>query len=169
MGVFSKSIKTFDDLFVHTLQDMYYAEQAIVAALPGMAKKAATPALRQAFATHLRESETQITRLERVFALHGAETKPVTCQAVDGIIDETDHLMSEIEDPVVLDAAMLSAAQAIEHYEICRYGTLVAFARRLGYEDCARILEETLAEEKATDRKLTDLAERGINSRAAAE
>jgi len=167
MGLFSKPIKSLDDLFLHTLKDIYYAEHQIVKSLPKMAEKATDPALKSAFQKHLAETKGQVTRLERVFQMLNEEAKGVTCAAMDGILDEAKEVMSDIEDKTVLDAGMLSAAQAVEHYEITRYGTLVAFARRLGREDCAKILEETLAEEKETDRKLTELAEGQINRRAA--
>jgi ferritin-like metal-binding protein YciE len=168
MGLFSKPIKTLDDLFVHTLQDMYYAENQIAKSLPTMAQKATDPTLRQAFESHLTETKNQIARLERVFQMQGQEAKGVTCEAIDGILDEAKSMMSDISDPEILDAGMLSGAQAVEHYEITRYGTLIAFARRLGRDDCAKILQETLEEEKATDKKLTDLAEQKVNKKAAA-
>lgn len=168
MGLFSKPLKTLDDLYLHTLQDMYYAEQAIAKALPKMAQKANEPTLRQAFESHLQETRTQIERLEKVFELQGVAPKGVTCHAINGIIDEAEEIIADVTDAEVLDAGLISAAQAVEHYEITRYGTLMAFARRLGRDDCARILEETLAEEKATDKKLTALAERQVNARAAA-
>jgi ferritin-like metal-binding protein YciE len=169
MGLFSKPIKTLDDLFVHTLQDMYYAEQAIAKSLPKMAQKAAQAELRNAFEKHLQETRNQVVRLERVFEMHGVPVKGATCPAINGIIEEAEELISDVSDPEVLDAGLISAAQAVEHYEITRYGTLAAFARRLGREDCAHILEETLAEEKAADKKLTELAELRVNQRAAAE
>lgn len=167
MGIFSSPIKTMDDLFVHTLQDIYYAETQITKSLPKMIKKAGDPQLRQAFETHLNETEGQIRRLEQVFEQHGQKVKGVTCAAMDGILAEAAEVMSDVDDQEVLDAAMLSAAQAVEHYEITRYGTLVAWANRLGRPDCARLLEQNLAEEKATDQKLSKLAEGSINRKAA--
>lgn len=169
MALFSQPIKTLDDLFLHTLQDMYYAEQAIAKSLPKIAEKAHEPALRQAFETHLGETKNQVIRLERVFELLKAPVKGVTCHAINGIIDEAEQVISDVADPAVLDAGLISDAQAVEHYEISRYGTLIAFAKRLGHEDCVRLLAETLAEEKATDEKLNDLAERRVNTRAAAD
>lgn len=167
MGMFTSDIKTMNDLFVHTLQDVYYAEQQITKALPKMIEKASEPTLRQGFETHLRETENQIRRLERVFEMHGKKPKGVTCPAIDGIIKEANEIASETADGEVLDAALAAAAQAVEHYEISRYGTLIAWARELGRADCASVLEETLAEEKATDAKLTQLAEARLNRKAA--
>jgi ferritin-like metal-binding protein YciE len=167
MALFSKPIKTLDDLFLHTLKDIYYAEHQIVKSLPKMIEKAGDPALRMAFEKHLGETKNQIARLERIFQMIGEPAKGVTCAAMDGILDEAKEVMSDISDPMVLDAGMLSDAQAVEHYEITRYGTLIAFAQRLGRAECAKILEETLAEEKETDRKLTALAEGQVNKKAA--
>ena len=167
MGLFSKPIKTLDDLFVHMLQDMYYAENQITKALPKMVEKATDPQLKQGFQTHLGETMNQIKRLEQVFQMHRQEVKGVTCPAIDGIISEAQEVMSDCSDNEVLDAAMLAAAQAVEHYEITRYGTLVAFAKQLGREDCASVLAQTLAEEKATDEKLTRIAEGKVNRKAA--
>jgi ferritin-like metal-binding protein YciE len=166
MGFFSKDIKTMDDLFVHTLQDIYYAEKQIVKALPTMIGKARDTQLRQALADHLTETEGHVTRLEDVFRMHGTEAKQVDCPAIDGILKEANEVSGEVEDDRVLDAAIIAASQAVEHYEITRYGTLVAWARELGRSDCAMVLEETLDEEKAADLKLTDLAETGINAEA---
>jgi ferritin-like metal-binding protein YciE len=167
MGLFSKPIKSLDDLFLHTLKDIYYAENQIVKSLPTMAEKASDPMLKSAFQSHLAETKNQVARLERVFQMLNEEPKGTTCAAMDGILDEAKEVMSEIGDNIVLDAGMLSSAQAVEHYEITRYGTLVAFARRLGRQDCAKLLEETLAEEKETDRKLTQIAEGQVNRKAA--
>lgn len=167
MGLFSKPIKSLDDLFLHTLKDIYYAENQIVKSLPKMVEKATDPTLKSAFQSHLAETKNQVTRLERVFQMLNEEAKGTTCAAMDGILDEAKEVMGDIDDQIVLDAGMLSAAQAVEHYEITRYGTLVAFARRLGRQDCAKLLEETLAEEKETDRKLTQIAEGQVNRKAA--
>ncbi len=167
MGLFTKPIKTLDDLFVHTLQDIYYAEHQITKALPQMIEKTTAPELRSAFETHLQETHAQIGRLERVFAMHGHEPKAVTCAAMDGIVAEAKEVMSDCGDPQVLDAAMLSSAQAVEHYEMTRYGTLIALARQLGRDDCAAVLGETLEEEKATDRRLSEIATRSVNRKAA--
>jgi ferritin-like metal-binding protein YciE len=167
MGFFSKDIRTMDDLFVHTLQDIYYAENHIVKTLPDMIEKASDPALKQGFQSHLGETKMQIKRLEQVFKLHGAEIKGVDCPAIDGIIEEADDVAGEIEDRRVLDAALIGAAQAVEHYEIARYGTLIAWAKQLGRNDSARLLEQNLAEEKAADTKLTGIAENFVNRKAA--
>lgn len=167
MGLFSKPIKSLDDLFLHTLKDIYYAENQIVKSLPTMVEKASDPTLKSAFKSHLAETKNQVARLERVFQMLNEEPKGTTCAAMDGILDEAKEVMGEIADNIVLDAGMLSSAQAVEHYEITRYGTLVAFARRLGRQDCAKLLEETLAEEKETDRKLTQIAEGQVNRKAA--
>lgn len=169
MGLFSKDIKTFDDLFVHTLEDIYYAENQITKALPKMIEKATDPQLKQGFETHLRETEGQIKRLEQVFKMHGQEPKQVDCPAIDGIIKEANEIAGDVEDKNVLDAALIAAAQAVEHYEITRYGTLIAWAKQLGRSDCAAVLAETLAEEKATDEKLTTMAETTVNSNAELE
>jgi ferritin-like metal-binding protein YciE len=167
MGLFTKDIKTMNDLFVHQLQDIYYAENQLVKALPNMAKKASDPQLKQGFLTHLEETRQHVKRLEEVFKMHGAEIKAIDCPAIDGIIEEADDTASEVEDKAVLDAALINAAQAAEHYEITRYGSLIAWAKQLGRNDCASILQKTLDEEKAADRKLTTLAESRVNLRAA--
>ena len=167
MGLLSKDIKTMDDLFVHTLQDIYYAENHIVKALPQMIDKASDPQLKQAFQTHLEETRNHVKRLEQVFRQHGAEAKGVDCPAIDGITEEAQEIMGEVEDQEVLDAAILAAAQAVEHYEITRYGTLIAWAKELGRNDCAQLLQQNLEEEKAADQKLTGIAESRVNRRAA--
>jgi ferritin-like metal-binding protein YciE len=167
MGLFSKDIKSMNDLFVHQLQDIYYAEQQLVKALPKMAKKATDPQLKQGFLTHLDETKTHVQRLEQVFQMHGAKVKAVDCPAIDGIIEEADDVAGEVDDKNVLDAALINAAQAAEHYEIVRYGSLIAWARQLGRNDCASILQKTLDEEKTTDKKLTSLAEGKVNLKAA--
>ena len=167
MGLLSKDIKTLDDLFVHTLQDIYYAEQQITKALPQMLEQATDPQLKQAFQTHLGETQQQVQMVEQVFRMHGQDPKGVTCPAIDGIIDEAQEISGEIDDPQVLDAALLAAAQAVEHYEITRYGTLVAWAKQLGRDDCANILHQILEQEKATDEKLNRIAESKVNVQAA--
>ena len=169
MGLFTRDIKTMDDLFIHQLQDIYYAEKQILKALPKMIDKATSAELKAGFKQHLAETEGQVQRLERVFKMHGAEPKAVDCPAIDGIIKETNEVAGEIADKDVLDAALIASAQAVEHYEMTRYGTLVAWARQLGRDDCAAVLQQTLDEETRTDQKLTQLAESGINRKAAAE
>jgi ferritin-like metal-binding protein YciE len=167
MGLFSKDIKTMDDLFVHALQDIYYAEKQIMKALPDMIEKAHDAQLKNGFQSHLRETENQVKRLEQVFQLHGSQAKGVDCPAIDGIIEEADDVVGEVEDKSVLDAALIAAAQAVEHYEITRYGSLVAWATQLGRNDCATLLKQNLEEEKAVDKKLTALAESKVNRKAA--
>jgi len=166
MGLFTKDIETLRDLYVHQLQDVYYAEQQITKALPKMIEKATDAELRMGFETHLRETEGQIARLEQVFELEGLKPKGVTCPAIDGIIKEANEVAGEIADKAVLDAALTASAQAVEHYEITRYGTLIAWAGQVGQGESVRLLTETLAEEKATDEKLTKLAESKLNARA---
>ena len=167
MGLFTRDIKTMNDLFLHQLQDIYYAEKQLVKALPKMAEKATDQQLKQGFLTHLDETKTHVQRLEQVFQMHGAEVKAVNCPAIDGIIKEAEEVAGEVADKAVLDAALINAAQAAEHYEIARYGSLVAWAKQLGRNDVASILQKTLEEEKATDKKLTVLAESKVNLRAA--
>lgn len=167
MGLLSKPIKTLDELFLHTLQDIYYAENQIAKNLPTMIQKASNPELKQAFEHHLKETENQIKRLEQVFKNNNQTPKAVTCQAMDGILGEAKEIISDCGDEHVRDAAMLSAAQAVEHYEMTRYGTLIAFAEQLGKTGCARILTETLEEEKAADKKLSGIAGARVNKLAA--
>ena len=167
MALFSKDLATMDDLFVHTLRDVYYAEKKIVSALPKMIEKAKSDGLRQGFEKHLEETKGHVDRLEKVFEMHGAEAKAVNCPAIDGIVKEAEETAGDIDDAEVLDAALAAAAQAVEHYEISRYGSLIAWARELGRDDCASVLQQTLDEEKATDAKLTELAEARLNRRAA--
>lgn len=167
MGLFSKDIQSFDDLFLHTLQDIYYAENEITKALPTMMEKATNAQLRQGFEKHLTETEGQIKRLEQVFQMLGQTPAKVNCPAIDGIIEEADEIAGEVAHKDVLDAALIASAQAVEHYEITRYGTLIAWAKQLGRTDCARLLQQNRDEEEATDKKLTALAESQINARAA--
>jgi ferritin-like metal-binding protein YciE len=167
MGLFSKDIKSMDDLFVHTLRDIYYAEHQIEKALPKMIEKASNEQLRQGFEMHLQETRGQIQRLERVFQMHCTEAKGTNCPAIDGIISETNEIVGDVADKEVLDAALVAAAQAVEHYEITRYGTLIAWAKELGRNDCAELLAQNLEEEKATDKKLTEMAESRVNRMAA--
>ena len=167
MGLFSKDIETLDDLFVHTLRDVYYAENQILKALPKMIKKASDPGLKEALSDHLAQTETHVERLRQVFEMHGAEPKAVDCPAMDGIIEEANELAGEIADKRVLDAAIIAAAQAVEHYEITRYGTLATWASQRGRDDCAAVLAETLEEEKEADEILTEVAEGRINAEAA--
>lgn len=167
MGLFSKDIKTMDDLFVHQLQDIYYAEKQILKALPKMIDKATDSTLKNDFSKHLSETEGHVQRVEEVFRMHGATAKAVDCPAIDGILKEADEVAGEVADKQVLDAALIAAAQAVEHYEMTRYGTLVAWAKLLGRPDCASVLAKNLAEEHNADAKLTKLAESRVNMRAA--
>ena len=167
MGLFSKDIKNMNDLFVHTLRDIYYAENQIVKALPEMVEKASDPQLKQGFQTHLRETEGHVKRLEQVFKLIGQKAQGVDCPAIDGIIEEANDVAGEVDDKSVLDAALIAAAQAVEHYEMTRYGTLIAWANQLGRRDAVTLLQQTLDEEKATDKKLTEVAESQVNRKAA--
>lgn len=166
MGLFTKDIATLDDLFIHTLKAVYYAEHQITETLPVMREKATSPDLKQGFETHLRETEGQIRRLEQVFQMHGTEPEQATCPAIDGIVKAGNSMAGDIADKQVLDAGLTAAAQLVEHYEIAQYGTLIAWAKEMGREDCASVLAETLAEEKATDEKLTRLAEARLNPKA---
>jgi len=167
MGLFTKDIKTMDNLFLHVLQDIYYAEKQIVKALPQMIEKATNRELTVAFKSHLGETEKHVQRLEQVFALIGETPKGTTCPAIDGIIKEANEIAGDIAEKKVLDAALAAAAQAVEHYEITRYGTLIAWAEEADNGAVAKLLATTLNEEKAADRKLTTIAERKVNQKAA--
>ena len=155
MGLFTKDIKKMDDLFVHTLRDIYYAEKQIMKALPDMIEKASNPQLKQGFQTHLRETENHVKRLEQAFDIIGKKAQGVDCPAIDGILKEAKEVAGEVDKKSVLDAALIAAAQAVEHYEMTRYGTLIAWAKQLGHNNVATLLNQTLDEEKATDKKLT--------------
>ena len=160
--------KSLEDLFVNLLKDMYYAEKQIVKTLPKLAKHDESAELRRAFEHHLKETEGQVQRLEQVFAL--CDLKPVgkTCPAIKGILEEGDEDIKEAGDADVLDAGMIADAQAVEHYEIARYGTLIAWAEALGRDDVVRFLTTNLNEEKAADKKLSNVALRkGVNRKAA--
>jgi ferritin-like metal-binding protein YciE len=167
MGLFSKDIKTMDDLFLHVLQDIYYAENQILKALPDMIEKATNRELTTAFKSHLAETEKHVQRLDQAFELIGEKPQGTDCPAIDGIIDEANDIAGEIDDKEVLDAALIAAAQAVEHYEITRYGTLIAWAEELGKGPVAKLLNTTLNEEKAADKKLTGIAEKKVNLKAA--
>lgn len=160
-------MKSLDDLFTHFLKDMYYAEKQVLKALPAMIRKAETDELRQALEDHQEETQQQIGNLEKVFEQIGVRPRGVTCQAIDGIIEEAKEIMSECEDAPTRDAGIIGAAQAVEHYEITRYGTLISWAGKLGKEDVIRLLEANLEQEKAADMKLTKIAESVVNSQAA--
>ena len=159
--------KNLDDLFLDTLKDIYYAEKQIVKALPKMAKAAASPALKAGFEKHLAESEGHVERLEQVFEMIGKPARGKTCDAILGILEEGKSIMDEFKGTIALDAGLISAAQAVEHYEIARYGTLRTWAEQLGHRDAARLLQQTLDEEEKTDKTLTQLAEGEANRKAA--
>jgi len=159
-------METFNELFEGTLKDIYYAEKAILKALPKMAKKASSSKLEAAFNKHLKETEGQVQRLENVFKLMGSRASGKVCPAIDGIIEEAEELIKEAQDDTIRDAGMLAAARAVEHYEISRYGTLIAWANKMQMSDAVELLEATLEEEKATDEALTELAESEINVQA---
>lgn len=161
------TITTMHDLFVHTLKDIFYVEKKLVAELPRMARKANNPELRRAFEDHASQTEGHISRLEEVFGMIEVQARGEKCPALDGLLEETEDLLKDVKDPDVLDAGLLAAAQAVEHYEITRYGTLVAWSQQLGLSDAEPILEETLEEEKETDKLLTEIAESDINRKAA--
>lgn len=166
MGLFTKDIETLNDLFVHGLQTIYYAENQIAETLPTLIEKAEAPELKAALQAHLGETQNQITRVEQVFAQHGAEAKQSDCPAIDGILKAGNGMIGNIADTQVRDAAITSAAQMVEHYEIAQYGTLIAWAKELGRDDCAALLNQTLDEEKGADAKLTRVAETRVNARA---
>jgi ferritin-like metal-binding protein YciE len=169
MGLFSKDIKTMEDMFVHGLQDIYYAEQQITKALPKMIEKATNRDLAAGLKSHLEETNSQIERLQKVFQKLGKEPKAADCPAIDGLIKEADAITGEIDDKAVLDAAIVASAQAVEHYEIARYGTLIAWAEELGHDDVVRFLTTNLNEEKAANTKLNTVALRkGVNKKAVA-
>jgi ferritin-like metal-binding protein YciE len=159
--------KDLSDLFVDTLKDIYYAEKQIYKALPKMAKAAASDELRAAFEKHHGETEGQIERLEQIFELMGKPARGKKCDAIEGIIDEGKEIMEEYADTPALDAGLLAAAQAVEHYEISRYGTLKTWANQLGHKDAVKLIDQTLAEEKKTDEALSKLAVSAVNAEAA--
>ena len=160
--------KNLQELFHDTLKDIYFAEKKILTALPKMAKAAQSEELRAAFEKHERETEEHVARLEKVFAEIGKSAQGKTCDAIVGIIEEGQEVMKEFKGKPALDAGLLAAAQAVEHYEMARYGTLKTWARELGFSQSAKLLETTLAEEKKTDETLTELAESGVNQHAEA-
>jgi ferritin-like metal-binding protein YciE len=164
----AKKEKTLNDLFEDGLKDIYYAEKKILVALPKMAKAAESEELAAAFEKHKAETERQIQRLERVFDLLDQPAKGKKCPGIEGILEEGKEIMDEFKGTPALDAGLLAAAQAVEHYEIARYGTLIAWAQKLGLQDAADLFAETLEEEKSTDEALTELAEASINQYAEA-
>jgi ferritin-like metal-binding protein YciE len=168
MGFFTKDIHTMDDMLLHGLQDIYYAEHEITKALPKMIEQATNRDLATALKNHLEETNRQIERLDRVFEKLGQKPSGTDCPAIDGLIKESDETAGEIADRSVLDAAIVANAQAVEHYEMARYGTLIAWAEELGHDDIVRFLTTNLNEEKAANTKLNTVALRkGVNRRAA--
>lgn len=166
MGLFTKDVQTMDDLFLHVLQDIYYAEKQVLKALPDMVDRATNRELTAAFKVHLAETEKHVQRLDQAFELIGEKPKATTCPAIDGIIEEANEIAGEVAEKKVLDAALITAAQAVEHYEITRYGTLIAWAEESGKDAVAKLLTTTLNEEKAADQKLTTIAKRKVNEKA---
>ncbi len=159
--------KTLNDLFHDTLKDIYYAEKQILKTLPKMAKAAQSAELKAGFEQHQEETQGQVERLEQVFELLGKTPRGKTCDAILGIIEEGKEIMEEYKGTEALDAGLISAAQAVEHYEIARYGTLKAWAQQLGMKDAVKLLDQTLQEESATDAKLSQLGEQSANLKAA--
>lgn len=158
-------VKTLEDLFTDGVKDIYYAERKIIGGLKKMIRGAKSPDLKAAFETHLQETEGQVERLVQVFELLGKPARGKTCPAIDGILEEGQEILEEFKDSDALDAGLLAAAQAVEHYEIARYGTLKSWAMQLGKQDVAQLLDATLAEETKTDQALTQLAEANVNSK----
>jgi ferritin-like metal-binding protein YciE len=168
MGLFSKDIQKMDDLLLHGLKDIYYAENQIVKSLPKLIERATNRELSKGLKDHLEETKNQILRLNQVFQKLDEKPQGVKCPAIDGLISEADEVAGEVADKEVLDAAIVGAAQSVEHYEIARYGTLIAWAESLGREDVIILLTTNLNEEKAADKKLSSVAVRkGVNRKAA--
>ena len=165
----AKEPKQLDELFHDTLKDIYYAEKKILSALPKMAKAAQNDDLTAAFEKHQAETEEQISRLEQVFELIDQKPQGKKCAAIEGILEEGQEIIKEYKGSPALDAGLVSAAQAVEHYEIARYGTLRTWAEELGLDDAAKLLQETLDEEEATDQALTQIAESVVNQEAQSE
>jgi ferritin-like metal-binding protein YciE len=160
------SMTTLHDLFVHELKDLYSAEKQLIRALPKMAKHAASEDLRAGFETHLEETRGQVERLEQIFEMLEVGARGPKCLGMEGLIEEGSKIMEEDAEPAVMDAGLIAAAQKVEHYEIAGYGTVATYARMLGLDKAERLLRESLEEEKATDQKLTELAESHINEEA---
>jgi ferritin-like metal-binding protein YciE len=159
-------MKTLDDLFIHFLQDVYYAERQLLKALPKMAKSAQEPALKEAFTAHREETVHQIERLEQVFDHIGKRPRGIPCEAIKGLIEEAEEVLDETEVGAVRDAGLVACGQAVEHYEMARYGALIAWAQAGGHKEVVSLLQQTLDEEKKADRLLNDLAMKQVNKRA---
>ena len=162
----AKQKKPLQDLFVDTLKDIYYAENKILKTLPKMAKAAQSEELAEAFRSHLAETETHVDRLKQVFASLNEKVKTKTCKAMKGLVEEGSELMEELKGSSAIDAGLIAAGQKVEHYEIASYGSVRAWAEQMGHTEAVSLLEETLAEEKAADEKLTDIAENVANKSA---
>jgi ferritin-like metal-binding protein YciE len=169
MGIFTKNIKTMEDMFLHQLEDIYYAEQQLTKAIPKMAEMATNADLKAGLKAHVIDTNNQIERLEKVFTKLGHKPGGTDCPAIDGLIEEANQTAGEIDDKAILDAAIVANSQAVEHYEISRYGTLIAWSEELGHDDVVRLLTTNLNEEKAANIKLTTIAVRkGVNKKASA-
>ena len=164
MSLFARDIQTFEDLFLHGLQDVYYAEHKIIKALPGLIEHASDPALKRGLKRHLNETKEQVERLERAFHLLGEKPRATKCYGIHGLLSEGEEIMGNVAHRNVQNAVVISSAQAIERYEITRYGSLIAWAKEMGRTDIAAVLEENLEEEKAADAKLTAIAEARIRA-----
>lgn len=162
------AVKTLEDLFYETLKDIYYVEKKLVKTLPKMVKKASAPELKEAIEGHLGETQVHVERVEQVFEAIGKRAVAKRCEALEGLLKEAEEVLSEVEDEQTLDSAIIASAQAVEHYEIARYGTLAAWANVLGMDEAVGLLEATLEEEKNADEALSGLAEDQVNQRAAA-
>jgi ferritin-like metal-binding protein YciE len=165
----AKKPKKLEDLFHETLKDIYYAENKILKTLPKMAKAAQSQELKTAFTQHERETRGQVKRLDQVFKIIGKPSRGKTCAAINGITEEGSEIMKDFKGMPALDAGLLAAAQAVEHYEISRYGTLATWAEELGYDEAVQLLKETLTEEKNTDKTLTGIAKSVVNVEAEQE
>ena len=167
MGIFTRDLKTLDDLFLHGLKDIYYADNQIVKNLPKMIEAASDPELKTGLKAHLVETENQVSRLEQVFELLGEKPRGTRCPGIDGILSEGDEVLGDVEGRSVTNAAVVASAQAVEHYEITRYGTLIAWGELLGFHDAVKLLTATSKEEHNADSKLTKIAESKLNKQAA--
>jgi len=166
VGLFTRDIKTLEDLFDHGLRDIYYAENQILKALPKLIEASSNPQLKKGLKDHLAETENQVSRLEQIFEMREEKPKGTKCPGINGLLKEGDDLTGNIADKNVLDAAIIASAQAVEHYEITRYGALIAWARQIGRNDFADILGANLAEEKSADEKLSTIAKSRVNTKA---
>mgnify|MGYP001202590407 CR=1 FL=1 len=161
-------METLENLFEDTLRDVYYAEKAIIKNLPKMARKTNSNDLKAAFEAHIEQTEEQVARLEQIFEMIGKTARGKRCPAIDGLAEEASEIMQEAKDETVRDAGILAAAQAVEHYEITRYGTLIAWAKQIGLDGAVDLLKANLAEEKHADDLLSEIAEASVNQKAAA-